>query len=314
MIIKKILFFVIILIFKIILASSDDSDKNEEDIKKNFEKSIINFKYDYCDINQSRLAVFIIEEIRKFIIKNNEGLINKVNTSSEENTKDKNCLIMNEKLIEYVNHFDEIEEINKSLYGVFKCDKCHKKFKSKEFLFLHYKIFHLANENYVISVSTDFIDIIDNPQYKHICPSDLCIILNCKRYKTFLNLSKDETNIMKYKNFECNTSLENFYKRYCMRLIENCFLKEDDYFDFFRIFCESNRCDNDKYNNDEDINILFKTNRTNEKISILKKQYNSFSELPKENSVFYIFYNIFIYLVTLLAFIYILIIWISRNN
>jgi len=273
-------------------------------------KDILNYEYDYCDIDQSRLAVFIIDEIRKYINKRNNGLINNINSNTVENTK--TCSIMNDHYIEYVNYFDEIEEINKASYGTYKCSRCQKKFKSKELLYLHYKLFHLSSEKNNSSLKTKDLDNLHKDDY--ICPADLCIILNCKRYKNYLNLKKEEKKVLKYKNLECNHLLENFYRKMCMKLIDGCFVDRKDQFYFYKIFCENERCEISNNTSELDKNILFKANRDEDHMSVLKKEYNIFSELPKEGSIFLIFYNIFLYLVSILSFIYIIIIWITKNN
>jgi len=305
--IKKILYFLNYFVF---IFANQSSNEDSSFIKS--EKEILEYKYDYCDIYQSRLAVLIIEEIRKFINKSNEGAIRIIESNgniNSENIKSKNCMIMKNNLISYVNHFDDIEEINKSSYHNFKCNKCGKKFKSREYLEFHFKLFHLKKK----LDSPNPLDAL-NIQNEEICPVDLCIILNCKRYQNFLNLDKEEKKVFKYRSYECNPSLENFYKKFCMNLIQDCFLNKKDQFNFFNIFCKAERCErNQDFDNDKE-NSIFDSNKLDDKGFILKNQNNAFSELPKEDSFFYLIYNILLYLISIFSFIYILIVWITKSN
>ena len=71
-------------------------------------------KFNFCDIDKSRLAVFIIEEIKNFIDKSNEGKIEKLNK------KNNKCLIKNNKFTNFVNLFNELDDANNNSYGSFR--------------------------------------------------------------------------------------------------------------------------------------------------------------------------------------------------
>lgn len=307
---EKYYFFIFFLFINVRISTESSITKDNYDEHEN-KKNILNYKYDYCDIDNSRLAVFIIEEMRKYINERNYGLINQIDTNFSKNKR--SCLLINDNLIEYVNYFDEIEESNKSSYGTFKCTKCLKKFKTKEFLYLHYKLFHLSSElKQNASWELKQLNLGDMKKEDLLCPAELCIILNCKRYKNYLNLNKEEKKILNYKNIECNPFLESYYRKMCMELLNNCFINKKDQFTFYKFFCESERCEP---NNDEAIiNNLFEINNYKNKISTLKRHQNLFSELPKEGTLFSIFFSILLYLVSILSFIYIIIVWVTKNN
>lgn len=324
-----------------------DSQTNELHINNTkTENEILLTKLDHCDMEQSRIAVFIIEEIRQYINNINQGKIKSINN------KDKRCLIMDDNLINYISFYDDLEEHNKNFYSYFKCNKCEKVFKNKEFLYLHFNLFHLKknefaknqgkifykNRNSINHEPQNFFNFLESEGDNYICPADLCIFLNCNRYKNFLNIEKSDKKIFKYPEIECNPLLENLYKQVCMKLVENCFFEDKDklnshsdsiiakskneYYNFYKIFCEIDRCDKTNFNSDEiylhEENILFDNIIDNDNQTIKKtdkkriKHISLFGEIPKDDVLLSFLYRIFLYLIGVFTFIYILILWITK--
>ena len=162
-------------------------------------------------------------------------------------------------------------------------------------------MFHLEKvENYFIKNQENKSDLLKN---NIICPADLCVILNCGRYKNFLNIIKDDKKYLKNKNTECNPLLENFYSRSCMILINGCFSKEDimENYKFFMLFCRRKKCIENELNLS---NIHINNNEKN----------NINQEFYKDSSFLNILYSILIYLITIFSFIYMLILWITKYS
>jgi hypothetical protein len=230
---------------------------------------------DFCNINDAKSVYFIIKDIIEYF-----ELEKNINV-----TKD-NCTILNKNLINYYERFALLEINNKNSYNNFKCSDCDKKFKNKAFLNLHYKIFHIS----------------PNPTYhdKYYCPGDFCPMVNCDRYKNYYAIPFTENTRDTYmhnrqpveKYQKCNPSLVGFYKRTCMKLIKDCFKKDnfESYFSYYRHLCMKIECDGDE--------------------GRLKGKDNY--EMSRDGGIWDALRLIFIYIISISIFIYILIIWISK--
>jgi hypothetical protein len=228
---------------------------------------------DFCNINESKAAYYIMKDITNYF--------------KLKNDRNNKCLVLNEYLVKYYERFNILEIINKNSYSSFKCGECEKIFKNKGYLYLHYKLFHLTK--------------LDSNYY---CPADLCIFMNCDRYKSYLGIPFPENSIdkMKYnrpvreKYQECNKNLIVFYKSTCMKLIGECFdhfeFNIDNYFEFYENFCMKIECGRDTENPQISYNL----------------------DLPKEGSIWDAIRMVILYIVSIFAFIFILIIWISKNT
>jgi hypothetical protein len=189
-----------------------------EDLKKKM-------YYDFCNVNESKAAFFIIQDI--------------FNHFDLTKWSDKKCFLLNQNLKNYYVRFDNLEKNNINVYSNFKCADCGKRFKNKSFLNMHYKIFHLST--------------IQNINTKYYCPSDLCRFINCDRYKYYFSLPFNEAQVsgnyqLLEKYEECNEKLVNFYRQGCMQLLEDCFdLKEEKHYDyyteFYNNFCMKINCE-----------------------------------------------------------------------
>jgi hypothetical protein len=215
-------------------------------------------KNDYCHINESKLAHSIITDLIEYL--------------GEENINNKNCMLANKNLTNYIERFIYLDEQNIAAYTNFKCFDCDKRFKRKDQLHLHYRLFHL-NEN------------------QYYCPSDFCRFLNCDRYKSYFQIEKyDYTTLapakqVREKELECNKELISFYRNSCMKLIDSCISNPENYFLLFKNFCAKINCEEGKG-----------------------------SILYRETHTWETFHVIVMYLVSLLIFLYLLIIWVNKYS
>lgn len=238
--------------------------------------------YDFCNINESKTAYFIIKDIEEYFNKNSKKISN-----------NEKCFLFNKKMINYYENFYHLQRVNKKSYNQFKCTECEKKFKNIGFLNLHFKIFHFNKDN-----------LID----KLYCPADFCKILNCDRYKNYFSIpfpdnSKDSmtySRSVKEKIEECNDSLVNFYRKTCMLLARNCFDSNENYFDYYKNFCLKIQC-----HEENTFNLM-----TQEK----NKKQTTQNELRSESTLWEALQIIFMYIISIFSFIYILIIWVSHYS
>lgn len=240
-----------------------------------------NHEYDFCNINESKTAYYIIQNI-----------IDHYNIDSKDSFE---CMISNKNFMNYVEKFIKLEFINKNAYNQVKCPMCDKKFKNKNYLNMHYKIFHQSNSNMNNSNET---------QPLSYCPADFCRYINCDRYKRYLGLSVDTSKDNSYSNRqpkesiqECNKELIHFYRHNCMKILENCLgnIAEEPaaekYFEFYTNICMKIKCNRDD------------------------PGYNSFKEeLSPEGDLFDALRLITIYIVSICIIIYLLIIWVSKYS
>jgi hypothetical protein len=209
-------------------------------------------KYDYCNINESRIAYSIISEIQDYV----------------SHTGKSECAIFNKSLTNYLEKFNELDISNKSAYNNFRCSECEKRFKRRDQLHLHYKLFHLEHE----------------PQ--DYCPYDLCNFINCERYKTYASIEKYEysgttpNRQLKEKHLECNPELVSFYRSSCMKLVKDCF-QPDEYFNYYKHICSKIDCIED-------------------------------NKLKRAGSAWNTLHIIFVYIISFVVFLYLLIIWINK--
>jgi hypothetical protein len=235
------------------------------------------FRYDYCNINESKAAYVIIKEAIEYFNLSN-------------NTQNEKCLLLNSNIINYYERFDFLESENKNSYNQFKCPECNKRFKNKSYANLHYKLFHISTrENYTS---------------KFMCPGDLCKILNCDRYKSYLAIpfpdNSNQTQIYNKQVIEryqeCNKHLVDFYRSSCLKLISNCLdhLEEenrlDKYFEFYNNFCMKIDCERPE----------------------MKYEYKK--DLQREGGLWDMLRMILVYIVSIFIFIFMLIIWISKYS
>ena len=82
------------------------------------------YRYDYCNINESKAAYVIVKEAIEYFKLSNHS-------------KHKKCLLLNSNLINYYERFDYLESENKNSYNQFKCAECNKRFKNKNYANLH---------------------------------------------------------------------------------------------------------------------------------------------------------------------------------
>jgi hypothetical protein len=175
---------------------------------------VTSLKYDYCNINESRIAYYIIAEIQEHI--------------SNTLIPNSSCFISNKRLSNYLEKFNLLDINNKSSYNNFKCSECEKKFKRRDLLHLHNKLFH-------------------SDESINYCPYDLCNFLNCDRYKTYSSIEKYEysgsqpNKQLKEKYLECNPDLISFYKSSCMKIVKDCF-DPVDYFTYYKHVCAKIDC------------------------------------------------------------------------
>src|SRR5690348_3917759 len=92
--------------------------------------------YDFCNINESKTVYSIIKELTEYYTNSNKLDLNE------------KCFLFNGSLTNYYERFNHIDNINKNNYANFQCTECNKKFKKKDLLYLHFKIFHLKDFNY----------------------------------------------------------------------------------------------------------------------------------------------------------------------
>ncbi len=204
----------------------------------------------------------------------------------EKNQEKGKCLILNDNIKNYYVRFENIEKFNYNVYANFKCTDCSKKFKSRSLLNLHYKLFHLSKVN--------------NVNMKYFCPSDFCRFLNCDRYKFYFSMPfADSPAAGNYqlleKHEECNPSLVKFYRQGCMKLLEDCLNLEDEksidaLFNFYNNFCMKIDC------------------------ARQSKEFDYHKDLQKEAGIWDVLYVISVYVTSILAFIYMLVVWISKYS
>jgi hypothetical protein len=237
-----------------------------------------NLTYDFCNINESKVANGIILNILEYFSLNNKD--------------SKQCQISTGSFTDYVESFIKLENFNKNAYSQFKCPMCEKKFKNKNFLNMHYKIFHLSRTN-----KND----IETSTY---CPADFCRFINCDRYKRYLGLTYDSIKDNSFSNRqpqeniqECNKELIEFYRKSCMKMINNCLgsLTEESsaekYYEYFNNFCLKIKC-----NKDDPV-------------------YNSFNQdLQPEGGMYDALRLLILYIVSIFIIIYLLIIWVSKYS
>ena len=214
--------------------------------------------YDYCSIEDSFIATKISKEINTYY-------------GDYFDNNNQNCLFLKEKFFSYENQFNEL--YLKSGHLNIKCPKCEKTMKNKELLLMHYKLFHMKTSNEV-----EFI----------VCPADLCLFLNCKRYKSYFDRVK--VNVQE-REIICEKGQESFYRKGCLSLFKNCLKKEENEleknieisYDFYNNFCSKIECE-----------------QTETRI------------LDKPSSFLEVMRLLFMYMFGVFTLIYVLIIWVSH--
>ena len=314
---RKIKFFWLVLFFICIQKNFifSYSINKEDTIFPKSPSEIFSTIYNYCDIEESRLAVSIIQNIKNFI--NIKNLFLK---DSVKKYKKNTCLINNKKLTEFIIFFENLERESKRPYNLYACSLCEKTFQSKYFFFLHYKFFHLKNIQKIIDINKlhsstikdHLFNLINKDLENIVCPSDLCLVLNCDRYKKYLKYEKNQDDKFKYKQIECNSLLENFYLKSCMRLVKDCFLSDDktEYFEFYKNFCRRKKCNFINIDNGEKLEN--KGNKKNSLDLIIKK--NDFEKLSSDETFLNYLKIIIFYLLSVFGLIYILSIWIVKYS
>jgi hypothetical protein len=215
--------------------------------------------YDYCSLEDTYLAKNIINHIKshyeKHFDQNNE-----------------NCVFLNQKYLSYETRFSDL--YLKSGHLNIRCPKCTKIFRNKELLLIHYKLFHS---------DTTFNEL-------SVCPADLCLFLDCKRYSSYFEKVKVSA---QERELSCDKELESFYKRGCMNLFKSCLRKSTESteknieitYDFYKNFCSKIDCELYK----DDQNQLYKP--------------SSFLEVMRLLAM---------YMFGVFTLIYLLIIWVSH--
>ena len=220
----------------------------------------VSLVYDYCSLEDSFIASKVANDIKNYYGKFFDQ-------------ESENCVFLNEKFFSIDKELVDIA--SKISYSHIKCSKCQKSFKSKELLLIHYKLFHL--------------NPLNNDDLK-ICPADLCLFLNCRRFTSFYDK-------VKYNSLEremtCDKDLENYNRKGCLNIFKSCLKKgdEDDEknleitYDFYINFCKKIDCE------------LYKVE----------------TNLLQKPSTFYEVIRILImYLSGVFTLIYLLIIWVSH--
>jgi hypothetical protein len=178
-------------------------------------------KNDYCHITDSKVAYAVITD-----------LIDYIDTTITTAEKEKTCILKNKNLTNYLERYLHLDDQNKSYYSNFRCFDCDKRFKRKDQLYLHYKLFHQS----------------ESPYY---CPSDFCAFLNCDRYRGYYSIEKHDYSTLpvqkqvKEKHLECNKELVQFYRNSCMKILEDCVPDPKDMFVFYKNFCSRITCGGD---------------------------------------------------------------------
>ena len=197
-----------------------------------------------------------------------------LNSTEYLNKNNNKCLIIDNIFTNYYHQFEQIKKFNKDSFIYYTCPICQKDFKTNSLLNLHYKLFHMKfNESL-------------------LCPGDFCLSINCNRYYDYFDIKKMSKNPQDVKfnrqpaekDEMCNEELIFFYKRNCMKLIEGCFGDDKDiYYKYYKYICNEIKCKND-------IN----------------------SQISKESNIGDIVRYICIYLFSILGFIYLIIIWLTK--
>lgn len=215
--------------------------------------------YDYCSLEDTYLAKSIVNHIKshygKYFDENNE-----------------NCIFINQNYLSYEKRFSDL--YLKSGHLNVKCPRCTKIFKNKELLLIHYKLFHL---------NTDFNEL-------SVCPADLCLFLDCKRYAGYFEKVKVHA---QEREISCDKELEPFYKRGCINLFKSCLKKNNENtdsnieitYDFYKNFCSKIDCE------------------------LYKDEHN---QLYKPSSFLEVIRLLAMYMFGVFTLIYLLIIWVSH--
>lgn len=219
--------------------------------------------YDYCNINDSKTVYYIIQD-----------LISYFNINPTNNK----CLLVDNVFTEYTNNFISLDNSLMKGTQIIKCPFCNKKFRSKNLLNMHYKLFHLSNNS---TTTTN-----------NICLGDYCKGLNCDRYKKFFDIkyldNTRETFMYNRQPIEriqfCNKDLIPFYKNMCMKMIDGCFNDDNDkVFMYYQYICNRIDCD-----------ITYD------------------KQLTKEGAFSGLLRIIFMYIVSVLCIIYLILIWLNK--
>lgn len=225
--------------------------------------------YDYCNINDSRTVYYMIKDIVSFFN------INKV----DDHLFSSKCFLIDKTFSNYLNKLSLLEAANLPGSIIVKCPYCEKKFRSRPFLYLHYKLKHLSSEN--------------KYDKEYFCSGDFCKGMNCERYKTFYSISSIDSNskdILAYnrqpitKTQVCNPELIGFYKSICMKVIQGCFQEDEDkYISYYKIICQKITCESGHDN-----------------------------QLNQSGEVWGVLRMIFMYIAGISSFIYLLIVWLTK--
>ena len=227
------------------------------EIKNDLRSNLIN---DYCNVAQSQ----IVNQLFNIILE-------EFNSSYIRNDK---CFILDNIFNNYYSKFDKILQFNKNSFLYYTCPLCQKDFKTNSLLNLHYKLFHMKLDESLI------------------CPGDFCLSVNCNKYYEFFNIKKysKEPGDVKFnrqpieKDEKCIDDLIFFYKRNCMKLIEQCFGDDKNkYYEYYKYLCKGINC-------------------------------NTFKEeqITEESDVGDIFRYILMFVFGILCFIYLLILWLNK--
>ena len=196
------------------------------------------------------------------------------NSNEIVNNTNNKCLILDNIFNNYYFQFEQIKKYNKDSFIYYTCPICQKNFKTSSLLNLHFKLFHMKIND------------------SHICPGDFCMSINCNRFYDYYNIKKNSKNPQDVKfnrqpaekDEICANELLFFYKSSCMKLIEGCFGDDKDkYYKYYKYVCNEIKCITD---------------------------FNS--NISKESNMGDIFRYIFMYLFSILAIIYLIIIWLTK--
>ena len=199
-------------------------------------------------------------------------IFNYFNISENENNN--KCLIFDNIFTGYYSQFDKIKILNKDSFIYYTCPICLKDFKTNPLLNLHYKLFHMKHNESLV------------------CSGDFCLSINCNRYYDYFDIKKFSKNPQDVKfnrqpaekDEKCSNELIFLYKTNCMKLIEDCFGDDKEkYYLYYKYICNEIKCVND-----------FE------------------SKISKESNIGEIIRYIFIYLFSILAVIYLIIVWLTK--
>jgi hypothetical protein len=242
-------------------------------------------KYEYCNINESKTIYYIIKDLQEHFSLNKYLMMN--------NDRER-CMILSEELnfLNYSEKYFNLDFLNRNSYNQFKCSECDKKFKSKSLLHIHFKLFHTDSQN-----------------PGNVCPASFCRFFNCERYKSYYQIpypdnSRDSLIYNKpgKENIqECNPELVGFYRKSCMKMVEGCFENDFSYFEFYKNFCMKIEC---KTGKEEDSSRNYKQ----------QGSLSNVEELSKDFDYWHVMEVVFMYIISIFAFIYILIVWVSHYS